>query len=916
MDDLEHSVIIAERDWESFYEESEECSIQQAWLASLDDSGLSDTDDEKNSTQEPVLDLQIEPDKPDKEPIAAALTQNEVDNCKAEIPSEGPGCSSYMKDDKRCAEKETSLNDVLSTCACLNLDSSISANDVSFPDQQNAASDMKDLREHNESRSKSCQAIGGPITSFSYVQDAGHVGSLEEETALKVSESSATPKKEKERWFVTVNDSPVIMRAKSGQKKGRKKKTSKKLVQQSLETEKERSISNNKKEEGKDRQILQNEFMQAFQTYSESISFNLHPNHIWKDVIVGSCSNQEVDLPPTKEPKKAALENLFVPKMNCTSETSSCIAKEENTSFALRFRCKDNSNVPETNPSSSVISNSPINHTEHTTTQSQTDADHQSVASKPRSPTQVTTLDYPMIDNLGHKGHKDTQDDGSRFILETLLTPTPLEKLQDQQYPTLMQEELKLDPQETQNQASQTKSLEATVGPNCPIYALSPFWNEMEKLTINDILHLRSAHSSSPMSESTITEESDDHLEDKDLLTSKHDSVHENDLMDDSADSDYFTQVDEAKHDRSSCELSNLSDFDEEFLPIFNRSRSPSPEPQHVKEQMEILRSTFIPGHEFNLNNQSESHDIHQNGITHYLYPANELYFTSSQDINGHPSEMESTWKTPVLLFDHTEDTQSMLPLSEILTKDINGAGFSDRLSSTANSCPFAPNLSICEMYDDFFSEFKFGNFLFPSTQDRTVPIFSASHSVVRDMIPEAEELDFDPDFEEDNMPIRDTTCFCSQPEMYTCPSGISNLCFAMSQRGNWSSLYSLRRIRFIGKGCIWHHKISSWTVPKETKNAITFVSRAQLLASQMQAGNKSHLQLAETRKSAVLFSEKEDFIFSIMQSDICLVCIAFASWVMKSYNSQSTDMWKAALLANVSAISAIQYMRIYGKGH
>lgn len=29
----------------------------------------------------------------------------------------------------------------------------------------------------------------------------------------------------------------------------------------------------------------------------------------------------------------------------------------------------------------------------------------------------------------------------------------------------------------------------------------------------------------------------------------------------------------------------------------------------------------------------------------------------------------------------------------------------------------------------------------------------------------------------------------------------------------------------------------------------------------------------------------------------MCLVCIAFASWVLKSYNSQSTDMWKAGVL-------------------
>uniref|UniRef100_A0A3B4E8Z5 Uncharacterized protein n=2 Tax=Pygocentrus nattereri TaxID=42514 RepID=A0A3B4E8Z5_PYGNA len=42
----------------------------------------------------------------------------------------------------------------------------------------------------------------------------------------------------------------------------------------------------------------------------------------------------------------------------------------------------------------------------------------------------------------------------------------------------------------------------------------------------------------------------------------------------------------------------------------------------------------------------------------------------------------------------------------------------------------------------------------------------------------------------------------------------------------------------------------------------------------------------------------------------MCLVCIAFASWVLKSANPQGADMWKAALLANISALSAIRYLR------
>ncbi|KAJ8360766.1 hypothetical protein SKAU_G00172910, partial [Synaphobranchus kaupii] len=45
MDDLDHSVYIAEQDWDSFFEESEECNLQQGALAGLDESGLSDFDE-------------------------------------------------------------------------------------------------------------------------------------------------------------------------------------------------------------------------------------------------------------------------------------------------------------------------------------------------------------------------------------------------------------------------------------------------------------------------------------------------------------------------------------------------------------------------------------------------------------------------------------------------------------------------------------------------------------------------------------------------------------------------------------------------------------------------------------------------------------------------------------------------------
>ncbi|MED6237586.1 hypothetical protein ATANTOWER_028521, partial [Ataeniobius toweri] len=63
-----------------------------------------------------------------------------------------------------------------------------------------------------------------------------------------------------------------------------------------------------------------------------------------------------------------------------------------------------------------------------------------------------------------------------------------------------------------------------------------------------------------------------------------------------------------------------------------------------------------------------------------------------------------------------------------------------------------------------------------------------------------------------------------------------------------------------------------------------------------------------------ISLTEREGIFSRVKQSDMCLVCIAFASWVLSSSNPDPVDAWKTALLANVSALSAIQYLRQYMK--
>ncbi|KAK7916606.1 hypothetical protein WMY93_012367 [Mugilogobius chulae] len=112
------------------------------------------------------------------------------------------------------------------------------------------------------------------------------------------------------------------------------------------------------------------------------------------------------------------------------------------------------------------------------------------------------------------------------------------------------------------------------------VYAISAFWDEMEKLTINDILQIRMGRCMLPIEEAGITD---------DLVSSCRDDASTNDLDSiklsesallgtlDSADSDYCTNLDESKPDRSSWDFSS-SDFEEEYWQFINSSRNTSPE--------------------------------------------------------------------------------------------------------------------------------------------------------------------------------------------------------------------------------------------------------------------------------------------------------------------------------------------------
>lgn len=857
MDDLDHSVLISERDWDSFFEESEECCIQQARLAGLDDSGLSDTDDEKNAAQsgipfQPVLPLETNPRNSNEEHNTAVQTL-----CKAD-GSEDSECLLYKMDLGQTAQILTS-------------DSSV--NEISPNGKQNNVSSTENFKEHEESESedKLGQVMDEPKASSSCTQDTTHATGSEGETAPNVTESLAVPKKEKERWFVTVNDGPNQQRVYSGttgQKKRKKKKSSRKRGHLNRvmggQCPRENNETEAEAEEMKEGQKAQNDYKPHNQTCPEHSDLKMFPDCVNEEVISGPITIKEGIIASVKEPGEEGCEMSSLLETNSSSAMQPSISEGQSQSNAFSIKHKGTDDVPTENqekiPSASLNLNSSFKLTHSSQDNFQDSfmtqlANDQSIIwvmnDQPKSNTEISTQTQ-SVTNISTHVHDDPKENGS----STSLTTASSGELQEQDFSAQSHhEKTTCSLQETQNQEKMNESLNAVVGPSHPIYALSSFWDEMERLTINDILHLRVANNRSLLSGGDNQEDSNVHLGDSNLQDSKDNSLQ--DLVDDAADSDYFTQVDESKPDRSSCEFSTFSDFDEEFLQIINTA-NPTPEPQNIKEQTEsISESTYmsrlLPEQQLDLSvmsNESKSEDIimmcPQDGMPLYLYPATQsLLLTCKMDCKENPFEMEGIRKTPSPVLSVGNILDDDLSFSEIFN-DIDEERLQTRTLDRCNSVVTlysSKTLSVPETYDDFFTDFVVGNLLFPSVQDQTapVPIFSSSHSVVRDMVfPEAELIESD--IEDDDSPIRVMTPFGSQLERSASPSGAPNIYFFTSQRRNWRSLFSLRRLG-------WCQKVSSWIFPKEARKVTSYVPRAQPTPHLFHIGDKALIPFVELQK-------------------------------------------------------------------
>ncbi|XP_031701374.1 uncharacterized protein perm1a [Anarrhichthys ocellatus] len=470
------------------------------------------------------------------------------------------------------------------------------------------------------------------------------------------------------------------------------------------------------------------------------------------------------------------------------------------------------------------------------------------------------------------------------------------------------------------------------------VFAMSSFWREMEMLTINDILGLRMISKAAPPSSLPPLQDSEE--------TS----------MFAVTDSSFFTQLDESQSERTNENTpSHPNSIETSSGSVIAANSSSSsgvmweslgadihPENMTLTSVGDICKPVPSEGAQTCLRKISKNVSVHNLESLRYTRKVQTLqtldegalqkveYFT-----DGHMPKQQ-------------KDMESLASLStdsyRISLQDILQYLFSGKKSVPSQPAPdnittcYTDGNSVPETYDHFFSEFDTESFFYPfipaedRTKDELVPIFACSRSANRYLqFPEAydhffassssDESSVESDEEEDG-PVRVVSRFNLASSTSPISTDIyENFFTDRDLRKNffWKTTFSFRNIRLTGS-----------TVQKQTlSNPLSRVpvrQRGRSLGRTVHPLNALGKQDGmfpdpllcqqpfrhEDLQTAASNPRLDASLLPLRQSDMCLVCIAFASWVLKTANPQVGDTWKAVLLANVSALSAIRYLRKY----
>ncbi|XP_032369834.1 uncharacterized protein perm1b [Etheostoma spectabile] len=1012
MDYLDHSMHIAEYDWTSFYEDCEECCVLQPSLAYHDNSSLSESEDSDSSV---FCTSQQEPQPSpaanwhDAKSSAAGCCMEE-ENCtgqddlttKAKLCLNHPEGTTIPTAEHNTEKTNDNITTTLQT-EQLNVQSS--------DGDAQMKSDIRELKSTQESDPLLCSRTELNVNE-SHTTDM---------TVSEDVSGGALGGAEKERWFVTVNDGPARQQvcAASVKRKRRQKKTRKddhmwrpgqdKSLKSSLkfETMKDK----NESEGGTYTEHVTQANQNLVQKSGGYLSAEEDPENVQMGVISDfslETSGEEDNLSKELVMSHSTKDNNIEPTIDRTLQNTSTSAStppidllqfdsvesdalEDDVKFFSTHSFDSESYLSATesveelqhllvehqqlHSSSSLTENNHLfNLTENTKADNTQDREVHSCAStlscnviatnaKGHESADVQpTMTFPSAGQSADK----MPDDNSTCDNETHSTLPP-------NTPGLQKHEVNLSasdcssgdqllpvPDLTVTLCSVADSPETyaeAAGHTRPVYAISAFWDEMEKLTIHDILQLRMGRSTPPReTQETVTPSVDDHSS---LINTAEYNLLDGGLMDtsDTADSDYFTQPDESKPDRSSCEFST-SDFEEEYWQFLGASRNPSPDPQSKKQQSTSDSPFLVQEEEDSTGSEGKEAPVPLKDFASECFEDQDSNAFISSKL-AWPRQITKSKSMRNVQALNTEDSslqlllgddESCLFLSSCPSMEKNVVLNASDSVGTYIRAPFLDEhyqVSFPEVFEYLLKENKTKRYLqcvtfydpedvslapvfdynlctfrdemffslhdYQRSDERPIPIFSCPHPCVRELTFPHQNYVFlsaDCEEEDDISPIRVVSrSFIRGSD-----------CGAAATHGfySWNSL--IRKIHFPDKGSIWCRRSGAWVFPVEAekitmKNAdstITMLTERRVTSTPSQLFRE--LAVQQRVLEAIRTTRREGIFSTLKQSDMCLVCIAFASWVLKSSDPETADAWKAALLANVSALSAIQYLRQYVK--
>lgn len=713
MDDLDHSIHIAEDEWMRFYAECEVCALPQPPPASPDIWDLSDLEDSDLSAGREGQEPQATGDKP-----KSCASRRGGDNYSL---SEGENEDFSSQDDSENERWELCPNFSAVNTAEVNTVAAkhvtCTATSLRTENGQTADDGQKADGEWQSDTSSTCD----PLPRKQGAEDLPWNGPR----GVAGAASGVTLKTEKERWFVTVNDNPARQRVRvTSAKKTRRLKQPRKNKRPSPSSGWEKPQKNRMALEANNGKEGGNNYDKSSRKKIQKANVLANPGLLQPPLTSGQHDGAKYG-PSCRAPSlHDECANRGLPgsdrrEPDALADTAEC--------------CESNSNPPA----------------------SQSLGEPQRGLAEPEEDTATppsaaqTMSETPDEDSACEKY--------SRWTQSGVATLTPGAQRPEVNSVCGLSGD-QLGPASTPlftscSMADNPETHAIASGHTRPVYAMSAFWDDMEKVTINDILQLRMARGTPPGVPGKLPHAS---------RGRNHCSLSDSKPADgvpldtsDTADSDYFTQLDECKPDRWGGDLST-SDFEEEQLLAASRSSSPdlgqskqpraSCSPYLADEEAESSasegRETPVPAGDFTHtcledracgDSRSSSfvraQRLARSKSMHNVRALSEdLSLRREDDIGpvlcSAPDENSS--EIPLLSNEITSDNLTQMFAPDVF-EDIIREDKAKRISGSVLLCDSDPVLdySLLTFRDDIL-------FIFLHDSEETIPIFSYSHPIIR----------------------------------------------------------------------------------------------------------------------------------------------------------------------------------------